>query len=29
MMRRLVVEEAKAKTAVELLAYVTRKSNNA
>ena len=28
-MRHLVVEEAKAKTAVELLAYVTRKANNA
>jgi hypothetical protein len=28
-MSRLVVEEAKAKTAVELLAYVTRKANNA
>ena len=28
-MSRLVVEEAKAKTAVELLAYVTRKVNNA
>jgi len=29
MMRHLVVEEAKAKTAVELLAYVTRKGNGA
>jgi hypothetical protein len=28
-MRRLVIEEAKAKTAVELLAYVARKANNA
>jgi hypothetical protein len=28
-MRRLVVEEAKAKTAVELLAYVTQKGNGA
>jgi hypothetical protein len=28
-MRRLIVEEVKAKTAVELLAYVTRKANNA
>jgi len=27
-MRRLVIEEAKAKTGVELLAYVTRKANN-